>query len=1418
MLVAIVDESIPTGWVVAGANEPVVPAPPLSDGIVDESDVAYVDPLVELTQSPHSSVSVYPPVVRWNEPTPPDRPPPYAGNNNSETLAFFRAEASADEWAMYHLWNLQYQESRRTRDEELVVLNGITITNGQAYTLRPEEWINDAVLHFVFMSMESTLGLTDVSAVFFPSFFFVKLLDQTNTEKRPEYDFKWVERWNKRLFKGKSVADVKTIVFLQNHGQMHWSCCAIFTDLKIIQAFDSFGGGTEYLPCLYRWLNDSMAAEGKTLIEKEWCLYGTQNDTTRQRDGYNCGLFAVMFGVCVAKRIPWPVDLRARIANARCLLLNHIINVQPERAGPLRQGPVGLFRYQIQEYPFHEWSPPSSPTSSPPTSPLSSPKQKVQEKETMAFIQKWIFEMDTDPPDESPINTIGNQPSPLDLTTPQKKSGPPNEDSVLDLVTPPTKPPMSVDYTPVDLVTPPTKRTLQLPEVDAAATEGTADNIEGSKAGRDDEEEEADENFDGAPQVNGIILSFVDKTGEAGKTYDLYQEALEASMKNNDKDSRAKLDRCTQNFTKAWENYQKLYQEYIDKGVKADDEGLCVSCDEIADKNLVCSFCKCCVHPVTPCSHTTEEPLLCHGCHKKGYEKPITEDTLTKAKTTDAFDETVQPEKVVVEKTDPIQGKEETNADITGTQEDKNEEPDNESTQPEKKKPRKRRGRKAKGVVDDSLLRRSPRNQKKQKSTITENDTQSAVKTLFPSDSPDAKSPPSADATLPKPSATENKPTIESHTKAVEPTDNSSQLEPAATVPSSPKDENESSQKPLHNIDNPSPLVPAASMPNVRPDEIKATALDKIIESDAMAVENIDNSTPLVPAATMPNPRPDENKARALDNIDNSEPLGPAATMPNPPADEIGPSLIELTASANKYDADDDDVKPSARKPNKAINDSDDDDVKPSAKKSDKAINDDDPDDEQTESENDFPGQSGSKEKDSDEEEADNAEELDRYLNSLQDSSQRRKNRGPTWYSDLREARQKMTPEDIREEKRLIKKKRRDEAEEEKNRVKMIAKRNAKAAADYRNGHEERQKKKRERFQQRKKDKQKAEAIYKKHYKKDFDNRQRIAFKQFKINMTLALGKDFPETNKMTKKEENDWDKYIKEAAKFEDDEMTTKIEDVEMVKEMKSLMYIPALWIEGLERGTKRKNSQLDTRAHFFGMVHNSETDSLERYGPLNPDWVEYYFDGVFVELTKLQPRYWWPVVLGNSREEDDLAPEELMVTQVKIQYPQFDRELCLVNSVASTLYHCGEKEAARQLMQRCSEFQYLTKPLALKQLKEIMRDVVPCIGDCEVFNQGKAKKNKIKKLSIEELINKKTRFPTVVVPLGKDGSNNHAIVVINDLILDSTQAFAMKLCRESLDWICGDMGIDVIDVALRFNRSHGTKKKLQYADAKHW
>jgi hypothetical protein len=105
-------------------------------------------------------------------------------------------------------------------------------------------------------------------------------------------------------------------------------------------------------------------------------------------------------------------------------------------------------------------------------------------------------------------------------------------------------------------------------------------------------------------------------------------------------------------------------------------------------------------------------------------------------------------------------------------------------------------------------------------------------------------------------------------------------------------------------------------------------------------------------------------------------------------------------------------------------------------------------------------------------------------------------------------------------------------------------------------------------------------------------------------------------------------------------------------------------------------------------------------------------------------------------------------------------------------------------------------------------------------MFNAKTSKKKSIKrKLSIQDLLEKRTRFLTVVIPFKRDGSNNHFFVVVDDLIFDSTQACAMKLCRGSLDWICGNKGMGSIDVAMRFNAGHaGTKKKLSHKDMKNW
>jgi hypothetical protein len=122
------------------------------------------------------------------------------------------------------------------------------------------------------------------------------------------------------------------------------------------------------------------------------------------------------------------------------------------------------------------------------------------------------------------------------------------------------------------------------------------------------------------------------------------------------------------------------------------------------------------------------------------------------------------------------------------------------------------------------------------------------------------------------------------------------------------------------------------------------------------------------------------------------------------------------------------------------------------------------------------------------------------------------------------------------------------------------------------------------------------------------------------------------------------------------------------------------------------------------------------------------------------------------------------------------------------------------------------------LKELNNVIQEYAPCIGVCKVYNVCH-KNKKIKKLSIQDLLENKTRYSTVVIPYGKDGSKDHAFVVVDDLIFDSTtQTHAIKLCCESLNWICGEKGIVSINIALRFNQSFGTKEKLQRKEKTNW
>ncbi len=221
-----------------------------------------------------------------------------------------------------------------------------------------------------------------------------------------------------------------------------------------------------------------------------------------------------------------------------------------------------------------------------------------------------------------------------------------------------------------------------------------------------------------------------------------------------------------------------------------------------------------------------------------------------------------------------------------------------------------------------------------------------------------------------------------------------------------------------------------------------------------------------------------------------------------------------------------------------------------------------------------------------------------------------------------------------------------------------------------------------------------------------------------------------------------------------------------------------------------------------------------------LNPKWVKDSFDSVFYELVKMNPAQFWPVTVGSSRrDEDKIAPESLLVTSVHLEYPKNDLDHCITKGMASCLHYCGAVQPPLELSRLGNTFMHLPKPTAELLLEETMKKIVPCIGTCVVMHkrirQKRRGKNKVG-ISMDELINNKTPFPTLVVPCGVDGSLNHAVVVVDDLIFDSTQEHPLKLSRESLDWICGGDGISSLNCVLRWNRSHASNEKWQHQTGK--
>jgi hypothetical protein len=140
-----------------------------------------------------------------------------------------------------------------------------------------------------------------------------------------------------------------------------------------------------------------------------------------------------------------------------------------------------------------------------------------------------------------------------------------------------------------------------------------------------------------------------------------------------------------------------------------------------------------------------------------------------------------------------------------------------------------------------------------------------------------------------------------------------------------------------------------------------------------------------------------------------------------------------------------------------------------------------------------------------------------------------------------------------------------------------------------------------------------------------------------------------------------------------------------------------------------------------------------------------------------------------------------------VPCEFQQGEKDLCLYFSFASALHYIGYVEEAKRLAKKATLVLDLEPMEQISNLKKDMIEICPSIAQTQAFGILCKKNKKKKVMSMADLLLAKTIYPTVVVPEATDFQTSHAVCVVDDLIFDSTQSFALKLQKKSMDWICG-------------------------------
>ena len=219
------------------------------------------------------------------------------------------------------------------------------------------------------------------------------------------------------------------------------------------------------------------------------------------------------------------------------------------------------------------------------------------------------------------------------------------------------------------------------------------------------------------------------------------------------------------------------------------------------------------------------------------------------------------------------------------------------------------------------------------------------------------------------------------------------------------------------------------------------------------------------------------------------------------------------------------------------------------------------------------------------------------------------------------------------------------------------------------------------------------------------------------------------------------------------------------------------------------------DSYGDFF-LVKIFDFDKGKFMKPFKEDNVVEKYDDYLITSARKYANVW----VGNTpgAPGDGNSAPAYLSTKIATIYQQHSNRFCLTYSLASALFYCGFKDESSVLSSLANTFSMFHFEQAIETLVDFMPSLVPQLGRPTIY-QRRTKSRILRRLTIDDVINDLSPYPTLIIPFVADGNVSHALCVVDDLIFDSITPFALKLQRESFDWIFNNCELKIY-LALRF------------------